>query len=250
MLLWQTAIRIGLPVFPCRADKRPACPQGFKDAVSDPQQIQHLFSEHPGELIGVPTGEVSGLDALDLDTARHPEAKTWVRDAGLPATRIHQTQSGGFHYFFRHAAGLRNWTSRPVVGVDGRADGGYVIWWPASGFGVNSADPIDWPARVLRLVQPSPRPQREPEPPGPINDAKLSGVLRRLLGAVNGERNTLLFWASCRCGEWIQAGDLARKQGEGLLINAALRLGLDESSSLKTIASGLETGKSDAVPGR
>ena len=61
------AIAVGLPVFPCRVDKRPACPHGFKDAAISAQAIRELWQRWPGPLIGVPTGVPSGLFVLDVD---------------------------------------------------------------------------------------------------------------------------------------------------------------------------------------
>ncbi len=55
----------GLPVFPCRAEnKRPATPHGFKDASRDPTIIARLFRHPDAALIGIPTGEASGLSVL------------------------------------------------------------------------------------------------------------------------------------------------------------------------------------------
>jgi hypothetical protein len=34
------------------------------------------------------------------------------------------------HFFFQHAPGLRCSRGLIAPGVDVRADGGYVIWWP------------------------------------------------------------------------------------------------------------------------
>jgi hypothetical protein len=61
----QIALGLGLPVFPCLPCKRPATPHGFKDATSDPDCICR-FDWHD-RLIGVPTGQVSGLAVLDVD---------------------------------------------------------------------------------------------------------------------------------------------------------------------------------------
>jgi hypothetical protein len=70
----------GRPVFPCAVStKCPTTPHGFKDAITDPETIKGLWRDHPGGLIGVPTGNVSGFDALDLD-AKHVEAIAWMRE--------------------------------------------------------------------------------------------------------------------------------------------------------------------------
>jgi hypothetical protein len=86
---------LGLPVFPCRADKRPACVHGFRDATRDPAAIRELWRRHPGPLIGVPTGAASGIDVLDVDP-RHG-GHMWLdwNANRLPPTRTHRTRSGG-----------------------------------------------------------------------------------------------------------------------------------------------------------
>lgn len=62
-----TLVVSGLPCFPCRSDKRPTTLRGFKDATRDSDLLRELWRYHPGPLIGVPTGEVSGIDVLDID---------------------------------------------------------------------------------------------------------------------------------------------------------------------------------------
>ena len=57
----------------------------------------------------------------------------------LPPTRRHHTRSAGIHFLFTHAAGLRNSASKIAPGVDIRADGGYIVWWPAAGLHVEGA---------------------------------------------------------------------------------------------------------------
>jgi hypothetical protein len=91
----DVALGLGLPAFPCRPDKAPACPHGFRDATAGSAAIRELWRRHPGPLVGVPTGELSGLDALDIDAPRHPQAaECWARHHfRLPATRAHATRS-------------------------------------------------------------------------------------------------------------------------------------------------------------
>src|SRR5262245_59795633 len=70
----------GIPVFPCRRpDKRPTCPNGFYDATSDTVAVKRLWTAHRGNLIGVPTGPMSGLFAADIDSGRHASAAEWYQ---------------------------------------------------------------------------------------------------------------------------------------------------------------------------
>ena len=51
---------------------------------------------------------------------------------------------------FRSAPGLRSSASRIAAGVDVRADGGYVIWWPREGLAVDDAPLCEWPEWLLK----------------------------------------------------------------------------------------------------
>ena len=117
-----------LPRFPCRPDKRPLIARWFKAATTDPAQIALWQARFPNCLWGVPTGVVTGFDVLDID----PEGLRWFEANRhlIPVTRVHHTPRGGLHFFFKHAPGLRCSRGRIAPGVDVRADGGYVIWWP------------------------------------------------------------------------------------------------------------------------
>jgi hypothetical protein len=155
----------GVPCFPCRADKRPACANGFKDATCDHERLHQLFAHPEATLVGVATGTASGFDVLDLDLGRHPEAAQWwdsIKDR-MPPTRRHQTGSGdGIHLLFKHKEGIKNWTARPRLGVDGRGDGGYVIWRPAAEREIlNQAAFAEWPDWLLAQVA---RPESAPSP--------------------------------------------------------------------------------------
>jgi hypothetical protein len=146
---------LDLHAFPCRADKSPACPHGFKDAVAGRDQIADLFRRYPGELVGMPTGSISGIDILDIDIAKGGE--DWLLQYecshDLPPTRIHATRSGGLHIFFAHRVGLRCSAGLLAPGVDIRSSGGYCIWWPAVGLPVLSAGPVaPWPVPMLELL--------------------------------------------------------------------------------------------------
>jgi hypothetical protein len=212
------------PSFPCLADKRPACPHGFKDATADPSQLKELWRQFPGPLVGVPTGEASGIFVIDIDSARHDEANDWLErwSPYLPDTRQHATQSGGWHLLFKHRAGLRNSSSRLAKGVDTRGDGGYVIWWPFH-LGVLAPHKLDYQIADLpdelhqQLVNRPPKIMLHPgaafgrcvgEP-----HKKVQGILTAVAAAQEGERNRLLFWGACRIGDMIAHREIGPAEG-------------------------------------
>jgi hypothetical protein len=127
----STALEIAeeYPVFPCDVKKRPVCQGGFKAATQDPDEIERLFSTQGAALIGVPTGAISGLSVIDIDVRDGKQGEKWVKDNAelLGQTRVAETQSGGWHYYYRHSGDIRN-----RAGIDGcvdvRGDGGYVIF--------------------------------------------------------------------------------------------------------------------------
>jgi hypothetical protein len=144
-----------LAIFPCRA-KKPVCRNGYLDAVSDPKHIDILFRAHPtAHQIGVATGEYRGndLDVLDVDLRKGGDAFWEENRHRIPQTRTHQTPSGGLHLLFRHAAGLRGSAGRIAKGIDVRADGGLVIWWPSQFYPVLCEAPVAaWPEWLLELA--------------------------------------------------------------------------------------------------
>jgi hypothetical protein len=218
LCLYQT------PSFPCLANKRPACPHGFKDATADPGQLQELWRQFPGPLVGVPTGEASGIFVIDVDGARHDEANDWLERYSpyLPDTRQHSTKSGGWHLLFKHRAGLRNSTSRLAKGVDTRGDGGYIIWWPFH-LGMLAPHKVDYQVADLpdelhqQLVD---RPPNIVPHSGPAfgkhvgePNIKIEGILTAVARAQEGERNRLLFWAACRITDMITNREIGPAEG-------------------------------------
>jgi hypothetical protein len=244
------------PSFPCRADKRPACPHGFKDATADPEKLRELWRQYPGDLVGVPTGEASGLFVIDIDSGRHHEAQDWLEHASpnLPPTRWHATKSGGWHILFKHQPGLKNSAGKLAKGVDTRGDGGYVIWWPLH-LGLAAPHKIDhdiadlpaWLGDQL-IADPVPnivpvtRWRRSLYP----RTASLDGIVRTVFSAGEGERNACLFWSACRIGEMAARGEIGRQQFSGAcnaLVAAAMATGLSRKEAERTISSAMRYGR-------
>jgi hypothetical protein len=229
----------GFPVFPvrlcpdaclrCRICKAPATPHGFRDASSDPDEIRRLWKQHPGDLIGTPTGEASDIDVLDIDSAKHPEAVTWWMGnrQRIPLTRTHQTGSGGLHLFFRHHALSRTGNGRLGPGIDVKASGGYIVWWPAFSRKLVHDLPIsEWPDWLITRQQPKMLP---PASFTRIRSHKnLEGVANFVASRLEGERNTGAFWGFCRAFDAVNDGVISEAEAVQILMDAALRTGLAE----------------------
>jgi hypothetical protein len=249
----RTLAGMGYAVFPCRPDKRPATRRGFKEAVKDhPEAVAELWGRCPGELVGVATGEMSGVAVLDID-AKHDTARQWWaehRGQLLPA-RVHRTRSGGLHVVYRHRLGLNCSTSRIAQGIDVRGDGGYVIWWPAAGMPVLAdAGLKPWPDWLV-VEPPAPA-----FPPPSISRRALAarrddlrptlhralGLIRTVADAPEGERNRLLFWAACRARDMVVEDELDHAAGVQVLEalrEAAADCGLTQREIDRTITSAM-----------
>jgi hypothetical protein len=144
----------GYAIFPCRLvpksggnpgfDKPPTTIHGFKDATTDPDEARRLWSEHPGSLLAIATGEASNIVVIDLDGHKHPEAQKWFERNAVwfEGAYTYETVSGGKHYVFAYPdaetladywGGIRSRAGKLAPGVDVRGNGGYAIYYAANG---------------------------------------------------------------------------------------------------------------------
>jgi hypothetical protein len=165
----------GTPTFPVRDDKAPACPGGFNAATADKDKLTELWRLYPGSAVGVATGEASGWAVIDADSAKHPESDAWVseHEEMLSSAYIYETRSGGRHFVFKHVPGLRCGQNVTARGIDIRAEGGYVIFWPANGCKVISAAPLaEFPPELIAQIQ---RPRLIEQPPHKLASSSADG---------------------------------------------------------------------------
>lgn len=154
---WQAArelIEAGIPVFPCKPNKAPYVERGFKAATTSLDQVGVWERSFPDALIAVPTGKQSGLLVVDID----PEGQDWYSEHSqeLRCGRIHRTKRGHHLLYKLPDSKISNFSeisssvSKLAKGVDVRAEGGYIIWWPATGLHtVGELEDVTYPPEWL-----------------------------------------------------------------------------------------------------
>jgi hypothetical protein len=216
---------LGLPVFPVRDDKIPTMVDWPRLAVDVVELVRPIWLRYCEPLIGVCSGQPSGIDVLDLDLAKHPEAVVWWEQNKdkLPRTRTHRSRSGGLHLLFYHQQNRRNSISKIHKGVDVKGTGGYFVWWPAAGFPVvDDAELTDWPD----WLDPEPLPAEAPAivPNGTISnrsryrygEGALDSACRNIMAAGHGIQETTINKEAFSIGSLVAAGGLA----EGFALTA------------------------------
>ncbi|NHN93871.1 bifunctional DNA primase/polymerase [Acetobacter sicerae] len=240
--------RGGLVVFPCCEDKRPTCKWGDV-ASNDPSAVAMLWRTYPGPLIGVVTGAASDFDVLDLDWGKGGDDWHDEHCARLPRTRVHQTRSGGLHLLFRHREGIRNSAGKIARGVDVRGDGGYIIWWSATGLEImDRSRATDWPAWLAEMALPSSPVADLHKIENGLRDAGryYAGAVRNAVTLVastqEGSRNQTLNDQTLSLTKYIASGHLTAGQIAEAMAAAALQAGLTKSEIEATIRSALRAG--------
>lgn len=173
-----------LPVFPCNLDKEPLTKHGFKSA-------QRIEPPQRWPLVGVPTGEATGFDVLDIDE----EGLDWLKANPLPPTRVHQTPHG-FHYLLQPAEGLAGSADQRIAaGIHVRATGNYVIWWPRQRLKVIELPLTPWPAELLERA-------------------------RSKANRIHGHRSETPRWGGCETRCVVSPGSREARYAKGALRNA------------------------------
>lgn len=110
---------------------------GYKEATTSLEVIKARWTEHPDANIGIATGKVSGMFAVDLDDEEAGIA-AWAdlcrkNGSGPLETLSARTVSGGRHLIFKYPAGevILRCGVRKVPHIDTRGDGGYIVAAPS-----------------------------------------------------------------------------------------------------------------------
>lgn len=242
--------RTGWRVLPLNG-KIPRTAHGVKDATADPEQVAKWWAGGAQHNIGA---RVPGhLVVLDLDPRNGGTlaALEALNGGPLPDTLTAYSGrgDGGQHRYYRHPGGRLSQRLLPP-GIDVKTETGYCVlppsFHPATGKAytwgsVTAAAAL--PPRLLELVRP-PIPAAPPQraaPPSGEAGAKLlairaSRLADHVASAGEGQRNGLLFWATCQ----------AHREGYppdtfDLLEAAAVHAGLSVHEARATIESAHRT---------
>lgn len=111
---------------PADPSKKVARMAWSQEATTDPEVVQKWIAEYPGCRWGVPTGDLNGFIAVDIDSQ---EADDWWEEKWLPEGADVATPRGGRHIRYSVEPGLDIQTNKGKVfaGIDIRAEGGYVV---------------------------------------------------------------------------------------------------------------------------
>jgi hypothetical protein len=202
--------RVGFHVFPVQTISNGACTCGgakgcapgkhpVRKASADAQRVSYWWSRMHDANIGIATGAVSQLVVLDVDGPKGEQTLAEFEALHGPLPQTRQARTGkGRHLYFRYPANATKVKSvaRSKLGLDVRADGGYVVAPPsihASGRRYEFEDPtielaecpgwvVDYANGALKTqkasstlrkrVQPGSRPLN-----GDLEEAKLRSAL-------------------------------------------------------------------------
>jgi hypothetical protein len=227
-------------------------------ATLSPRLIGAQLADGPWN-IGIAC-KLSGL--LGVDEDRPGALAAFAASIGqVVESTFTVTTAKGCHYYYRQAEGAPLGNGRGQLagrGIDirggGAGNGGYlvgpgsvhqtgVVYTP-----VNSAMPIrpvpGWLAEVL-----TPPPVPEPRGQRPVSTfSTLRGLVRVVLEATpECDRNSRLYWSSCRAAELVSAGRIDELTAIEVLVDAAKRTGLPEPEARRTITSGMRTTAASGV---
>jgi hypothetical protein len=175
--------------------KHPRTPRGFKDATTDPSQVQQWWHQWPEANVAIATGSASGLAVVDLDAAKGG-LEAWeglIAQHGPVETLTVITGSGGRHLCFQapEEVLLKSTADRIAPGIDTRAEGGYVVVPPSihvSGHRyqwVNSLPPAPLPDWLLNLW-PKQDGHSEPRQEANVDEPILEGQRNATLASLAG----------------------------------------------------------------
>lgn len=275
--------RLGYHVFPLREGAKTPHPilgptGGFKHGTTDEAAIRAWWAQAPNANIGVWS---KNFAALDVDTKHgkdgHEALARLTAELGIVIdTWFQDTPSGGRHYLFRLADGLRNRTNfggEEYPGLDLRAANGYIVFAPSTVDDVayeacveDLPTPDGLPEMPVELVEllrrrgpraqtvavKAPLTQGLPAPTGqaptPYGIAAFNGLIVEARAAQPGTRNDTWARVAFRAGQLCAAGHLEADHAVGAMRGVANDCDDDPIKTHDTIRRCFESGRAAPAP--
>ena len=223
----------------------PLMPRGKKPSINwaeyqkryaTDDELRKWFRNGSKNNIGIVTGEISGIDVIDLDSQ---EAVQYAKDHDFSITPSVKTGKG-FHCYYKHKDGVRNFQKRDdLPGIDLRGDGGYVVAPPSihssgteyqwvDGKGLEDILLGEFPEIILAKIPQDKKPLKE-----------------LYKGSEKGSRNNDL---TRLVGSWVKDGlDFNECMENARMVNMRTSTAMDESEIASTINSILKKEKAKAL---
>jgi hypothetical protein len=220
-------------------------------------RVQEMMRLHPGGLLAIRTGAVSGTVVIDVDARGLPAMRQMITDGLLPRTLAQRTGSG-YHLVYAHpGVRIASGPGKGGLGIDIKSDDAYIVAAPS--VHPRTGRPYRWlgplTGELAQLPQDWVNRLREPERsalPGrvPVDAVKgtryAKGAVRRelaeFLGTEEGERNHALNKSAFVIGQLVGAGMLDGNDATAVLEDAGQRIGLSPGEVRRSVASGLRAG--------
>ena len=153
---------MGLSVIPVKANKKPYIKwEPYQSSAADEKQIRSWWSKWPGANIGLVTGKVSNIIALDADSQEgHDAVFEFIPETlEFPIAKTPR----GYHNYFAYQPGLRSGPSN-LKDCDIKTDGGYIIAPPSKngegqdyawleGLKITDVSPANMPDFLFQTLQ-------------------------------------------------------------------------------------------------
>jgi hypothetical protein len=172
-----------------------------------------------------------------------------------------RTPRNGLHVIFARPAGLGKAKGKLSDAIDIK-DNGYIIApgnilpdgrayrllngsveQLAGCISANTLPPV--PEWLKQLIVQPPKPVKKPSTYQPTAQQcvnSVSGIVRTVINAGEGNRNRALYWASCRIGELARQGAINEQAAFALLVEAGTQAGLSAPEVHATAKSGMTAG--------
>ncbi len=131
---------MGFSVIPVQKNKKPYIAwEKYQKEKAGPDLIKEWWEKWPNANVAIVTGEISGIDVIDIDSQKGMDALDEMLPDSL-VTPISRTPREGWHYYHLSRNGLSN-AAGFIEGCDFRGNGGYIIAPPSIG---ENGNPYYW----------------------------------------------------------------------------------------------------------